>query len=381
MRLPEDVIESFESHFDRKPEILVCAPGRVNLIGEHTDYNEGFVLPMAIDRAIWMAISPRPDRRVQVLSADYADESGFDLDDIRRGQGWPEYLKGMAQMLQTHGLAVSGFDAVMGGDIPRGAGLSSSAAVEMAGARAFLAVSGLEWDPVRVAKIGQEVENKWIGVSSGIMDQMVIAAARPGHALFLDCRTLEMQYVPLPSGVSVLVMDTATRRGLIGSAYNERRAQCESAARFFGVHSLRDVSMADFEQRGAGLQGAPHKRAKHIVSENERVLAALDMMRSGESAALGILLNQSHISLRDDFEVSSPALNQMVECAWDLAGCLGARMTGAGFGGCAVALVETKLAQSFSTQVAECYRRIAGLEPMIYLCQASGGADAVKLPG
>jgi len=381
MQLPERVQESFEVYFNRKPLHLVHAPGRVNLIGEHTDYNEGFVLPMAIDRAVWIALRPRTDRQVHIYSLDFAAEAIFALDDIRKGQGWPEYLKGIAHVLQGQGLALSGWEGVIAGDIPKGAGLSSSAAVEMAAARAFAVVSGLDWDVLRVAKIGQEVENRWIGVSSGIMDQMVSAAAIEGHALFLDCRSLEYRHIPLPGELSVVVMDTSTRRGLVDSAYNERRAQCEAAAQALGVRALRDLEVKEFDRRSGMLDEVVRKRARHVITENQRVLDFLEALRRGEVAALGRLLKESHRSLRDDFEVSSAALNQMVECAWEQRSCFGARMTGGGFGGCAVALVDAQGAEIFASEVAGCYHQSSGLEPSVYLCKPSGGAQAMKIEG
>ncbi|MGE5250118.1 MAG: galactokinase, partial [Bacteroidota bacterium] len=244
----------FNEHFNAKPQAVVRAPGRVNLIGEHTDYNEGFVLPMAIDRGIWIALRPRRDRRVHVVSEDFGSSASFDLSALRKGEGWIEYVKGVAHELIEAGYPVRGWEGVMMGDVPRGAGLSSSAALELATARAFASVSDFEWDPAGMASLAQRAENGWVGVMCGIMDQMASAASIAGHALFLDCRTLEIQHVPLPSEASVVVLDTSTRRGLVGSAYNERRAQCEAAARFFGVRALRDVSVEEFERRSGGMK-------------------------------------------------------------------------------------------------------------------------------
>lgn len=379
MQLPEKIEDSFQTHFNRKPSYLVHAPGRVNLIGEHTDYNEGFVLPMAIDRAVWIAVGPRLDRQVQVLSLDYGDETSFNLDDLHRGQGWPEYLKGVAHLLQRQGFDLHGWEGVIAGNIPKGAGLSSSAAIEMAAARAFAVVSNFDWDILRVARMGQRVENEWIGVNSGIMDQMASAAAHEGNALFLDCRSLEYRHVPLPDGLSVVVLDTSTRRGLIDSAYNERRAQCEAAARFFGVPALRDVAPDEFERRGRELTDVVRRRARHVITENQRVLDSVAGMERGDSGSLGKLLNQSHVSLRDDFEVSSAALDQMVECAWEQPGCFGARMTGGGFAGCAVALVEARQVDLFAAQVGDRFHQKSRLEPKVYVCRASGGADVLRL--
>lgn len=373
--LHNQVKKSFAEYFHEEPTLLVRAPGRVNLIGGHTDYNDGFVLPIAIDRAVWIALRARPDRQVVVHSTDFEETGEFSLDDLQRGQGWLEYLKGMAQTLQQAGYTLRGWEGVMAGDVPIGAGLSSSAATEMAVARAFMAVSGFDWDPVRMAAAGQRCENEWIGVNSGIMDQMASALAQAGQALFLDCRTLAYEQVPLPQGLAVVVMDTATRRGLVGSAYNQRRSQCEAAAHVLGVKALRDANLDQLQAEEDKMDEITFRRARHIITENQRVLHAVQAMHAGEVVRLGRLLDASHASLRDDFEVSNLALDQMVACARQQAGYLGARMTGAGFGGCAVALVREADQQAFVGHVLDCYHRTSGLEPNLYPCQASQGAS------
>ena len=375
--------QAFLEHFHGEPTHLVRAPGRVNLIGEHTDYNEGFVLPMAIDREVRITLRPRADRRVAVFSLDLNQSGEFDLDSLERGEGWLEYLKGVAHELQIANYKLEGWDGVITGDVPRGAGLSSSAAVEMVTARAFASVSRFEWDAMALARIGQRAENDWVGVNCGIMDQAVSAAAMAGHALFLDCRTLEYKHVPLPKDVAVVVLDTSTRRGLVGSAYNERREQCERAARWFGARALRDVSVKELKERGKkkdgldGLDALAWKRAKHIITENERVLQAVKSMHNDDPVTLGRLFNESHASLRDDFEVTNDALNQIVEIAQGQSACYGARMTGAGFGGCAVALVRQSQAGGFAEAVGAEFRRRSGLEAKVYVCQASEGASVV----
>jgi len=370
--------QSFLTYFNAKPEIIVRAPGRVNLIGEHTDYNDGFVLPMAIDHAVWMALSPRADSQVRIRSLDLEVDSAFDLNSLAKGEGWLEYIKGVAFQLQKAGYELRGFDAVMTGDVPRGAGLSSSAAVELATARAFAAVSGFAWDAAQMAIISQKAENEWVGVNCGIMDQMASAASKAGYALFLDCRTLEVQHAPLPENISVVILDTSTRRGLVDSAYNERRSQCEEAARWFGVKALRDVSVDDLKKGESGLSEVVMKRARHIVTENARVLEAVQVMKAGNVKRLGELFNASHASLRDDFEVTNEALNQIVECAQEQPSCFGARMTGAGFGGCAVALVQEENAQEFANAVSAAYKQRSGLDASVYVCKASEGASIVK---
>ena len=377
---PITLTQQFHTHFNAKPEAIVRAPGRVNLIGEHTDYNDGFVLPVAIDRGVWIALRARQDGMVRIFSLDLEAESAFELASLVRDGDWIEYPKGIASELIKAGYKLKGFDAVMTGDVPRGAGLSSSAAVELAVARAFSVVSSFEWNAPVMARIAQKAENEWVGVNCGIMDQMASAACKEGFALFLDCRSLEIQHAPLPKGVAVVILDTSTRRGLVDSAYNERRNQCEEAARWFGVKALRDVSVPDLKKwkAGSGLSEIAFRRARHIVTENERVLEAIHVMKTGNLKRLGELFNASHDSLRDDFEVTNDALNIVVECARAESTCYGARMTGAGFGGCAVALVAEEKAGEFVQSVSTSYRKRSGLEANIYVCKASEGASIIQ---
>jgi galactokinase len=374
----QDVLTQFTNRFRQPPKWIIRAPGRVNLIGEHTDYNDGFVLPLAINRAIWIASRPRGDRCVAVHSIDYNESAEFSLDGLSNQKaGWVEYLKGTAWSLQDAGHRLAGWEGVLMGDVPLGAGLSSSAALEMATARAFAAASNLPWDPAPMAKLGQRAENRWVGVNCGIMDQLISACGRAGHALLIDCRSLESQAVPFPPGVAVVVLDTATRRGLVDSAYNERRAQCEAAAKFFQVRALRDVDLDRFERAAGGLDITTRRRAMHVITENARTLHAAEAMRRGDMPALGELMNQSHASLRDDYEVSSDALNAMVDAARLHPACHGARMTGAGFGGCAVALIRREAADDFVRQTASAYQQKTSLKPAVYVCQATGGAEVV----
>jgi galactokinase len=378
MNLQTRVTAEFTQRFGSPPSAIVRAPGRVNLIGEHTDYNDGFVLPMAIDRAIWIALSSRPDRLVAAHSLDFAATVEFDLDRLEKQSGWIEYLKGVAWALQEAGYTLTGFNAVVAGDVPIGAGLSSSAAWELAAARAFAATSGFEWNIAQMALIGQRAENKWVGMNCGIMDQMISAAGEADHALLIDCRSLATQSVPLPPGIAVVVLDTATRRGLVDSAYNERRSQCEAVAEFFGVKALRDVTLDQLNEKRDQLDRVAYRRARHVISENDRTLLAVDAMKRGETIELGQLMQLSHMSLRDDFEVSSRELNIMVECAEHQSGCYGARMTGGGFGGCAMALVRQDVAEAFSASVAAEYEDATGLKPNIYICAATNGAELVQ---
>ncbi len=368
---------AFRQRFGTEPALVVRAPGRVNLIGEHTDYNDGFVMPLAIDRAVWIALRPSTVRHVRVFSADFDAWGEFDLDAIEKGPaGWLEYVKGVAWALATDGCALRGWEGVLMGNVPLGAGLSSSAAVEMAAARAFVAAAGGEWRPTAMALAAQRAENQWVGVNCGIMDQLISGVGREGHAVLIDCRSLATRAVPLPPDTAVIVLDTGTRRELVTSAYNERRAQCEEASRVFGVKALRDVSVDRLERDGGTLLPITLKRARHVITENARTTRAADAMAAGDSAALGQLMYESHASLRDDFEVSSPALDAMVETARAV-GCIGARMTGAGFGGCAVALVAAGDAAAFTAQVATRYAAETGHTPAAYVCVATDGARVV----
>ncbi len=383
MSLHAKVQQAFIERYHEAPAVIVRAPGRVNLIGEHTDYNDGFVFPMAIDRAAWIALRPRSDAKVVATSLDFHETKEFDLGALKaafgaaKQDGWLEYLKGTAWALQDAGFTLKGWEGIVAGDVPIGAGLSSSAALEMATARAFAAVSNLEWKPAPMALLGQKAENKWVGVNCGIMDQLISAAGVAGSALLIDCRSLETRPAPLPKGTVIVVLDTMTRRGLVDSAYNERRAQCEAAARHFDVKALRDVTSQQLEARAKELDPTTLKRARHVVTEDERTLQAAEVMGRGDAAALGRLMNASQESLRHDFEVTNDGLNVMVECARHAPGCYGARMTGAGFGGCAVALVAADQAETFVTQVTAAYRKATDLDPHVYVCQATAGAAIV----
>jgi galactokinase len=380
MSLEDRVAKEFEARFGAPPPFVVRAPGRVNLIGEHTDYNDGFVLPMAIDRAMWIALRPREDRRVFAYSLDLDQTVEFALEHIGERQAdWSDYLKAVAWSLREAGYSLQGWEGVVTGDVPIAAGLSSSAALEMATARAFAAASGFPWNPTPMAKLGQRAENEWVGVSCGIMDQLISAAGVAGHALLIDCRALELEPVPLPPGAAVVVLDTATRRGLVDSAYNERRAQCETAARIIGVPALRDVSVEQLKARARQLDPITLRRARHVVTENARTLAAAQAMRDGNALQLGRLMSASHVSLRDDFEVSSPELNAIVDCAWREAACYGARMTGAGMGGCAVALVRADAVYDLTEAVARCYAGMTNLQPNVYVCAATDGATVERM--
>lgn len=376
----ERAISEFQRRFGTAPSLLVRSPGRVNLIGEHTDYNDGFVLPLAIDRETVFALRPRTDARVVLHSTDFNESAEFKATDFTRGgPEWLEYAKGVAEQLHKIGLPLRGFEAVIATDVPVGAGLSSSASFSLAVARAFHAVGGFPWDPAAMARLCQRVEIERIGVNCGIMDQLVIAAARAGQALFIDCRSLATKPAPLPAGYSVVVLDTRKSRTLAGSAYNVRRAQCEEAARIFGVPALRDVTVKQFEGGAAKLDPVVRARARHVVTEDNRVEQAVAALNAGDAAKLGRLMNESHESLRTDYEVSCPELDEISALARAQPGCLGARMTGAGFGGCAVALVEDGQAAALVAAVGAGFARKFGVTPALYVTRPSAGASHESL--
>jgi galactokinase len=368
----------FRDEFGREPDALVRAPGRVNLIGEHTDYNDGFVLPAAIDRDLCIALGARSDPLVEVRAEGRAGRS-IALDRLERRPGdWSDYVGGVAWALAEAGHRPVGWDGAVASDIPVGAGLSSSAAIELATAKAFETTTGFGWEPTEIATLCQRAENRWVGVASGLMDQLACARGRRDHALLLDCRSMDVEMVPVPDGASVIVLDTGTRRELQSSPYNDRRRECEAAARALGVGSLRDV-LIDRLPRSAASRSLPLRRARHVVTENARTLAAAEAMRTGDAGTMGRLMNESHASLRDDFEVSSVALDAVVESAQAADGCFGARLTGAGFAGCAVALVEETAAVDFERDVSVAYARVTGRACTVYVCRASDGASAVPI--
>lgn len=374
MTRKDHLIESFTLEYGAPPDFVVRAPGRVNLIGEHTDYNDGFVLPMAIDRSIWIAARQSEARRVVVHSLDFAETAFIDFDDLQsRPSTWVEYLKGVAWALKDAGYELRGWDGMFAGDIPIGAGLSSSAALELGTARIFSLLAGFTWDIPVMARLCQKAENQWVGVQCGVMDQMVCAGGEAGHAMLIDCRSLEFQLVPLPSGTAILIMDTATRRGLRDSEYNLRRWQCEEAVKFFHAAALRDVSLAQFEAKAGDMDDLVRRRARHVISENQRTMLAAAAMHNNNPSVLGELMNASHRSLREDFEVSSRALDVMVECALEQDGCFGARMTGAGFGGCAIALVRAESTEPLAAQVAHRYQQRMEREAEIFVCSSANG--------
>ncbi len=380
MNVREKVILSFREEFGVDPDFLTRSPGRVNLIGEHTDYNDGFVLPMAINFSTWVALRPRLDNHVIITALDKNEKMDFDLDKYSRGNGgWKEYITGVAWALQEAGHKLTGWEGVFSGDVPIGAGLSSSAALELAMARAFALVADLVWDPVQMALNCQKAENHWVGINSGIMDQMISVIGKENYGLIIDCRSLKTKSVPLPEKTLIVILDTATRRGLLDSAYNERRTQCEAVACHFDVKALRDISINQLEERAGILDLTLYRRAQHVISENQRVLDAVKAMNKGDTASLGKLMNESHTSLRDDFEVSREEMDQIVAIAQTQPGCYGARMTGGGFGGCAVALVVEDQVNKFQDAVIREYREKTGLKTKVYVTLPTNGTEFEKL--
>jgi galactokinase len=377
----ELVEQKFREIYGGEPDLVVRAPGRVNLIGEHTDYNHGFVLPAAIDRYVWYAGRGRADRQVHAHSTDFHRSVVFDLDHIQRDSTdkWSNYLRGVSKFLETAGHNLPGADLVFGGDVPREAGLSSSAAVELGAAAFWSGVAGFHPSPVEVVKLAQRAENEFVGVPSGIMDQFVSALGRANHALFLDCRDLNFRHVPLRAGVNIVVCNSGVKRELAHSEYQIRVRQCREAVMRLrntglAIHSLRDVDPAELESARHTLTEVLLKRARHVVTENERVLRAVKSLETGDLEQFGTLMNLSHDSLRDDYEVSCRELDTLVELAWKQPGVLGARMTGGGFGGCTVNLVLEPFCDGFAEAVREGYRQALRLEAEIYVFKAADGA-------
>ncbi len=372
-------IDGFVARYGHEPALVARAPGRVNLIGEHTDYNDGFVLPMALPHATWIAASPNGDPRVRLVSDGY-EPAEFDLPVTDRSpEGWSAYPRGVAWALSETGVAVRGWDGAIATDVPLGAGLSSSAAIEVATAHVFAALAAPPepLDAETIARAAQRVENELLGLPSGIMDQLISASAVEGHATLIDCRDLTRSPVPIPDGTTVVVMDTATRRELTGSPYADRRAACYRVAAALDVPMLRDATV---EQVAAvDVDPVDRRRALHVVEENRRTLDAAEAMRRSDAPALGRLMDASHASLRDRFEVSCAELDQIVDAARRAPGCIGARMTGGGFGGCAVALVETEATAAFAASVEPAYTAASGRTATLYPVLPSAGASVEQL--
>jgi galactokinase len=390
----DQVIEAFRTLYRRDPAIIVRAPGRINLLGAHVDYNEGWVLPGAIDRAIWLAAAPRSDRIVRISSLDFGQEGEADLSTLRKGTTpqlvrepgptWLNYPAGVAWVMLDAGYELLGMDAVFAGDIPVGAGVSSSAAVEVAFGLAWEALSGLELDELEVAQLGQRVENDYLGLGSGIMDQFASIHGKSGNLILLDCRTLEHSFKPFPADTVVLVADSGVRRELAHSEYNVRRQQCQEAVTILkrylpDIQTLRDVSVQEFQAHAARLPDILRRRAQHVIEECARVFQGVEALEGGDLSRFGVLVNGSHISSRDLYEVSIPELDVLASAAWNEPGCHGARLTGAGFGGCVVAVAEKAAASDVASGISVAFENEYGRRPTIFACKIGPGATCEVL--
>ncbi len=374
------VVSSFGAACGMPPELMVQAPGRVNLIGEHTDYNDGFVLPCAIDYHTLVAARARADSLVRVIAADYGDavdEFHVDAPIAHRGDApWANYIRGVVAMLLERGLPLRGADLAVAGNVPQGAGLSSSAALEVAIAQTFQSLQGLDMlTPTDLALIAQRAENVFVGCNCGIMDQLISARGERGHALLIDCRSLEATPVHLPEDMAVMIVHSRVKRGLVDSEYNARREQCEAAARHYGVKALRDVDLAALHAGAAGLDDVAFRRARHIVTENRRTQDAAAALAANDLRRLGVLMAESHASMRDDFEITVPAIDRLVEILQAAIGPAGgARMTGGGFGGCVVAVMPDAMVGAARAAVDAQYRSPGGEPASVWVCHASAGA-------
>lgn len=382
MTLKDKTSQIFKKQFGQPPTHFFRAPGRVNLIGEHTDYNDGFVLPCAINYHTVIAAAPRPDSRVSLVAADFGEQvSKFSLtDEIKHDPAapWSNYGRGVAWALAERGYSLQGANLVIAGDVPQGAGLSSSASLEVAVGLALTRLSGLEVDLKTLALTGQQAENDFVGMRCGIMDQFIAALGQEDHALLIDCRSLDYRAVPIPAGTAIIIANSNVKRGLVDSEYNTRRQECEAAAVHFGVPALRDVSPDVFALHADELDETVAKRTRHVITENARTEAAAEALAQGDLQWMGRLMAESHASMRDDFEITVPPIDALVEIAAEVIGDAGGvRMTGGGFGGCIVALAPQEMAPAVEAAIAEKYPQACGLEATVYVCQASAGAGEV----
>ena len=374
----------FEQRFGNRPRVF-RAPGRVNLIGEHTDYNDGFVMPAAVGFSTYVAIAPRNDRKLVIHSEEFSGDCEFHLDRFpeQRTGVWCDYILGVFAALRQRGHALTGANLLVHGEVPIGSGLSSSAAIEVASAMAFNSLDGNPLTLPETAKLCRQAENEFVGARVGIMDQFVSCMGKAGNAFFLDCRSLEYKYVPIPAGIQLVVCNTMVKHDHAAGAYNQRRAECEEGVRYFAtrdpaVHALRDVSIKTLEQHKTDLPPVIAKRCTHVICENQRTLDAARALASGDLPSVGELMRQSHDSLRDLYEVSCSELDAMVDAAQGLPGFVGGRMTGGGFGGCTINLVRDENAKDFAVEVSARYRKLTGIEPQTYLCSAEQGAQELS---
>jgi galactokinase len=379
--LSAKLLAGFAGHYGASPKYVIKAPGRVNLIGEHTDYNDGFVMPCAVEYHTLVGISPRDDFQVETLALDWQDETdGFSLQDeiaFHQGQMWSNYIRGVVSEMQRRNYSLRGCNIAVTGNVPQGAGLSSSAALEVGVVRAIAEVSGLSLEPAEMAAIGQAAENNFVGCACGIMDQLISAAGKEGYALGIDCRSLALTPLPIPESLSLLIVNSNVKRGLVDSEYNVRRQQCEAAAAYFGHDSLRDVSLEVFQNGRDQLDPVVSKRAQHVLEENQRVLAMQDAFRSDDIPSISRLMAESHRSMRDLFEITTGEIDFLVDrIAAVLGERGGARMTGGGIGGCIVSLLPASLIDDVRSEIAHAYHLQTGLRETVY-CTAP--ADGVAL--
>lgn len=369
----------FNEFFGHQPQSLVKAPGRVNLIGEHTDYNGGFVLPAAINYHTYIAFSPRPDQQLRVVAwnFDHAEVLVSLTEEQHEDEQhpWSNYIRGVVQQLCRAGFTLAGGDLYIAGDLPSGAGLSSSASLEMATIRALLSLSGKTIDPTNAALLGQAAENQFVGCNCGIMDQLISARGETNSALLIDCQDLSTRTVAMPADWEILIVHSGVKRGLVDSEYNQRRQQCEQAATYFDQRSLRSVDLADLLTAEGKLDDLSFRRARHVLTENARTLVAADALASGDLATLVHVMNESHNSMRDDFNITTPTIDRLVEIIADAGqGQAGVRMTGGGFGGCVVAIAPATVIPQLMAAVTRRYEQETGCKPTLIPAKASAGA-------
>jgi len=382
MHDPETLRSQHRARFHADP-VLFVAPGRVNLIGEHTDYAEGFVMPVAINFATLAAISPRSDGKIVLYAENYGEEKTFSADATPvASKHWSDYPMGVVSILKGEGHTVPGFSLSLWGDVPLGSGLSSSAALEIATLLAVTSLIGVEYPGPVLARLGQRVENEFVGANCGIMDQFISANGKENHALLLDCRDLSYRLAPIPANVALVIANTMVKHSIVGGDYKTRRAESEAACAIINSHRgsvpfLRDATLEDLEKWGHEMTPKSYLRAKHVISENMRTVAASEALLRGDIKKLGQLMAEAHRSYSEDFEGSCMEADTMVELAQDLPGLIGARLTGGGFGGCTINLVEQSQAEAFAKELASRYAARTGIEPEIHICHASDGAHRI----
>lgn len=377
----EQLQEFFAAAYGHQPSLVVQAPGRVNLIGEHTDYNGGFVLPAAINYSTWIAAAPRDDRQLQVVARDFGNQRViFNLDQPMQADesaSWSNYVRGVVNELLKKGYQLAGGDLYITGNVPAGAGLSSSASLEVAVVRALTGLSGETIDPTEAALVGQAAENNFVGCNCGIMDQLISARGEVSSALLIDCEDLSARAVSIPADWEILIVHSGVKRGLVESEYNTRRAQCETAAAFFGQHTLRAVTIDQLQSAEGELDALSFRRARHVLTENARTLRAADALSTGDMPALIQAMAESHASMRDDFNITTPAIDRLVQILQTAGnGQAGARMTGGGFGGCVVSIAPAAVIPQLMKAVGELYQAETGCVPTLIPAKASAGAFA-----